>query len=306
MIIVVCPGQGSQTPGFLEPWIGDSGSRALLESLSEAAGVDLIKHGTVSDADTIRDTQIAQPLIVAAGILTLDALADTDHLTKTGGIAGHSVGEFTAAAGAGVLDAHDAVRLVGLRGRAMAEAAEQVSTGMSAVIGGDETEIARRIAELGLYAANYNGGGQLVVAGELNSLATMAETPPAGSRVIPLQVAGAFHTPYMESAVAELSAAALTVNNSDPRRKLWTNRDGSLVTNGRAFLDLMVGQVSSPVRWDMCMDSFSAAGVTGIIEVTPAGALVGLAKRALKGVPTVAIKSPDDLTTARELIDSLA
>jgi len=306
MIIVVCPGQGSQTPGFLEPWIADSGSRALLESLSEAAGVDLIKHGTVSDADTIRDTQIAQPLIVAAGILTLDALADTDHLTKTGGIAGHSVGEFTAAAGAGVLDAHDAVRLVGLRGRAMAEAAEQVSTGMSAVIGGDETEIARRIAELGLYAANYNGGGQLVVAGELNSLATMAETPPAGSRVIPLQVAGAFHTPYMESAVAELSAAALTVNNSDPRRKLWTNRDGSLVTNGRAFLDLMVGQVSSPVRWDMCMDSFSAAGVTGIIEVTPAGALVGLAKRALKGVPTVAIKSPDDLTTARELIDSLA
>lgn len=306
MIIVVCPGQGSQTPGFLEPWIADSGSRALLESLSEAAGVDLIKHGTVSDADTIRDTQIAQPLIVAAGILTLDALADTDHLTKTGGIAGHSVGEFTAAAGAGVLDAHDAVRLVGLRGRAMAEAAEQVSTGMSAVIGGDETEITRRIAELGLYAANYNGGGQLVVAGELNSLARMAETPPAGSRVIPLQVAGAFHTPYMESAVAELSAAALTVNNSDPRRKLWTNRDGSLVTNGRAFLDLMVGQVSSPVRWDMCMESFSAAGVTGIIEVTPAGALVGLAKRALKGVPTVAIKSPDDLTTARELIDSLA
>jgi [acyl-carrier-protein] S-malonyltransferase len=290
----------------LEPWIADSGSRALLESLSEAAGVDLIKHGTVSDADTIRDTQIAQPLIVAAGILTLDALADTDHLTKTGGIAGHSVGEFTAAAGAGVLDAHDAVRLVGLRGRAMAEAAEQVSTGMSAVIGGDETEITRRIAELGLYAANYNGGGQLVVAGELNSLARMAETPPAGSRVIPLQVAGAFHTPYMESAVAELSAAALTVNNSDPRRKLWTNRDGSLVTNGRAFLDLMVGQVSSPVRWDMCMDSFSAAGVTGIIEVTPAGALVGLAKRALKGVPTVAIKSPDDLTTARELIDSVA
>lgn len=306
MIIVVCPGQGSQTPGFLEPWIANSGSRALLESLSDAAGVDLIKHGTVSDADTIRDTQIAQPLIVAAGILTLDALADTDHLTRTGGIAGHSVGEFTAAAGAGVLDAHDAVRLVGLRGRAMAEAAEQVSTGMSAVIGGDEAEIARRIVELGLYAANYNGGGQLVVAGELNSLATMAETPPAGSRVIPLQVAGAFHTPYMESAVAVLSAAALTVNNSDPRRKLWTNHDGSLVTNGRAFLDLMVGQVSSPVRWDMCMDSFSVAGVTGIIEVTPAGALVGLAKRALKGVPTVAIKSPDDLTAARDLIDSLA
>lgn len=306
MIVVVCPGQGSQTPGFLEPWIADSGSKALLESLSEAAGVDLVKHGTVSDADTIRDTQIAQPLIVAAGILTLDALADTDHLSKTAGIAGHSVGEFTAAAGAGVLDAHDAVRLVGLRGRAMAEAAAEVATGMSAVIGGDESEIAARLSELGLYAANYNGGGQLVVAGELSALAALAEMPPAGARVIPLQVAGAFHTPYMEAAVTALRDATQEVNHSDPRQKLWTNRDGSLVTSGQSFIDLMVGQVSSPVRWDLCMESFAAAGVTGIIEVSPAGALVGLAKRALKGIPTVAIKSPEDLTAARELIDSLA
>jgi [acyl-carrier-protein] S-malonyltransferase len=306
LIVIVCPGQGSQTPGFLEPWIADSSSKALLESLSEAAGVDLVKHGTESDADTIRDTQIAQPLIVAAGILTLDALADTDHLSQAGGIAGHSVGEFTAAAGAGVLDAHDAVRLVGLRGRAMAEAAAEIPTGMSAVIGGDESEIVVRLSELGLFAANYNGGGQLVVAGELSALGALAETPPAGSRVIPLQVAGAFHTPFMESAVASLRAAAQTVNHSDPRQKLWTNRDGSLVASGQSFLDLMVGQVSSPVRWDLCMESFSAAGVTGIIEVSPAGALVGLAKRALKGIPTVAIKSPEDLTAARELIDSLA
>jgi [acyl-carrier-protein] S-malonyltransferase len=306
MIIVVCPGQGSQSPGFLEPWIADSGSKALLESLSDAAGVDLVKHGTVSDADTIRDTQIAQPLIVAAGILTLDALADTEHLSKTSGIAGHSVGEFTAASGAGVLDAHDAVRLVGLRGRAMAEAASKVATGMSAVIGGDELEIAGRLSELGLYAANYNGGGQLVVAGELSALAALTETPPTGSRVIPLQVAGAFHTPFMESAVESLRDASASVNHCDPRQKLWTNRDGSLVSGGQSFIDLMVGQVSSPVRWDLCMESFASAGVTGIIEVAPAGALVGLAKRALKGIPTVAIKSPEDLMAARELIDSLA
>lgn len=306
MIVVVCPGQGSQTPGFLEPWIADSGSKALLESLSESAGVDLVKHGTVSDADTIRDTQIAQPLIVAAGILTLDALADTDHLSKATGIAGHSVGEFTAAAGAGVLDAHDAVRLVGLRGRAMAEAAAEIATGMSAVIGGDESDVSRRLDELGLFAANYNGGGQLVVAGELDALSALSEQPPAGARVIPLQVAGAFHTPFMESAVAALRDAASAVNHADPRQKLWTNRDGSLVTDGRTFLDLMIGQVSSPVRWDLCMESFASSGVTGIIEVAPAGALVGLAKRALKGIPTVAIKSPEDLTAARELIDSLA
>ena len=306
MIVVVCPGQGSQTPGFLEPWIADGNSKALLESLSESAGVDLVKHGTVSDADTIRDTQIAQPLIVAAGILTLDALAETDHLAKTGGIAGHSVGEFTAAAGSGVLDSHDAVRLVGIRGRAMADAATAVATGMSAVIGGDDEDIAARLTQLGLFAANYNGGGQLVVAGELDALSALTADPPAGARVIPLQVAGAFHTPFMASAVTALRDAAETVNHADPRQKLWTNRDGSLVSRGRSYLDLMVGQVSSPVRWDLCMESFAAAGVTGIIEVAPAGALVGLAKRALKGIPTVAIKSPEDLTAARELIDSLA
>jgi [acyl-carrier-protein] S-malonyltransferase len=306
VIVVVCPGQGSQTPGFLEPWITDPQAKSLLDTLSDAAGVDLVKHGTVSDADTIRDTSIAQPLIVAAGILTLDALADSDHLSKTQGIAGHSVGEFTAAAGAGVLDATDAVRLVGIRGRAMADAAALIPTGMSAVIGGEEADILSALDKLGLFPANYNGGGQLVVAGELDSLASLAQEPPAGSRVIPLQVAGAFHTSYMLDAVETLREVASEVNTNDPIKTLWTNKDGSIVTKGDVFRDLLVGQVSSPVRWDKCMDSFAAAGVTGIIEIAPAGALVGLAKRALKGIPTVAIKTPEDLDTARELIDSLA
>lgn len=306
MIVVVCPGQGSQTPGFLEPWINDPQAKALLETLSDAADVDLVKHGTVSDSDTIRDTSIAQPLIVAAGILTLDALSESDHLAKTSGIAGHSVGEFTAAAGAGVLDATDAVRLVGIRGRAMADAAALIPTGMSAVIGGEESEILAKLDQLGLFPANYNGGGQLVVAGELSALATLAEEPPAGTRVIPLQVAGAFHTSYMLDAVETLREAATEVNTNDPIKKLWTNKDGSVVTKGDTFRDLLVGQVSSPVRWDKCMDSFATAGVSGLIEIAPAGALVGLAKRALKGVPTVAIKTPDDLVAARELIDSVA
>ena len=305
MIIVVAPGQGSQTPGFLAPWLELPGALDLLGSLSEAAGVDLAAHGTVSDADTIRDTAVAQPLIVAAGILTLDALAETDHLSKTAGIAGHSVGEFTAAAGAGVLDATDAVRLVGIRGRAMAEAAALEETGMSAVIGGDEADVLAALETNGLFPANYNGGGQLVVAGPISGLAALAENAPAGSRVIPLQVAGAFHTSYMGSAVEKLRAAAAYVNTNAPTKKLWTNRDGSIVTDGQAFRDLLVGQVSSPVRWDKCMQGFEAAGVTGIIELAPAGALVGLAKRALKGVPTVAVKTPDDLAAARELIDSL-
>lgn len=271
-------------------------------TLSDACDVDLITHGTTSDAETIRDTAIAQPLIVAAGILTLDALAEDDSLAAAHGIAGHSVGEFTAAAGAGVLSATDAVALVGIRGRAMAEAAGQVATGMSAVIGGDEAEITSALSTHGLVAANYNGGGQLVVAGELSALAAFAENTPAGSRVIPLQVAGAFHTAFMESAVEQLREAAAAVSTHNPTRTLWTNSDGSIVTDGDTFRDLLVGQVSSPVRWDKCMSSFEQAGVTGIIELSPAGALVGLAKRGLKGVPTVGITSPDDLDAARELL----
>ena len=302
MIVIVCPGQGSQKPGFLEPWLERPGARDLLGSLSDACGVDLIAHGTTSDADTIRDTSIAQPLIVAAGILTLTALAEGDGLSGAHGIAGHSVGEFTAAAGAGVLDATDAVALVGVRGRAMAEAAARVATGMSAVVGGDEAEVLAALSAHGLVAANYNGGGQLVVAGELSSLAALAENSPAGSRVIPLQVAGAFHTSFMESAVEQLREAAASVNTNNPTRTLWTNRDGSVVTDGNEFRDLLVGQVSSPVRWDKCMSAFERAGVTGIVELSPAGALVGLAKRGLKGVPTVGITSPDDLEAARDLL----
>lgn len=303
MIVIVAPGQGSQSPGFLEPWLADAGHRARLESYSEAAGIDLVAHGTVSDADTIRDTAIAQPLIVAASLLSATALLD-GNTQGVGAVAGHSVGEFAAAAIAGVLDDSDALRLVRERGLAMAEAAAAVPTGMSAVLGGDADALAERLSELGLEPANLNGGGQTVVAGELPGLEALAADPVARTRVIPLQVAGAFHTSYMAPAVERLRAAAATVNVSDPSLRLYTNRDGSVVTSGTTFVDLLVGQVSSPVRWDACMESFAHDGVTGIIELLPAGALVGLAKRGLKGVPTVAVKTPDDLVAARELLES--
>ncbi|MBF0671191.1 MAG: ACP S-malonyltransferase [Salinibacterium sp.] len=302
MIVIICPGQGSQTPGFLAPWLAEPAMASRLDELSEAAGVDLAAHGTVSDADTIRDTAVAQPLIVAAGILTLEALLD-GRRDRVGGIAGHSVGEFTAAAGAGVLSGTDAVRLVAARGAAMAEAAAVAPTGMSAVIGADQDELLARLDELGLEPANFNGGGQIVVAGELDALERLKSEPPAGARVIPLQVAGAFHTRHMAPAVDRLRDAAGSVTASDPSLALWTNRDGSQVSDGATFVDLLVGQVSSPVRWDLTMESFAAQGVTGLIEVAPAGALVGLAKRALRGVPTVAIKTPDDLAAAHDLID---
>ena len=306
MIVVVCPGQGSQTPGFLAPWLADPAAAEQLAAYSAAADVDLAAHGTESDADTIRDTAIAQPLIVAAGLLALSRLLADGRRDRIGGIAGHSVGEITAAAGAGVLAEADAMRFVAERGRAMADAAALEATGMSAVIGADEAELTTRLDELGLEPANFNGGGQVVVAGALDALERLRAEPPAGARVIPLQVAGAFHTRYMRPAVDRLGAVASGLDVSDPGITLWTNRDGSVVTSGTAFVDLLVGQVSSPVRWDKDMESFSAAGITGLIEVAPAGALVGLAKRAIKGVPTVAVKTPDDLPAAIELIEQAA
>lgn len=310
VIVIACPGQGSQTPGFLTDWIANAESRSFLEAASEASGVDLVLHGTESDADTIRATEIAQPLIVAASILSWRALASQLELagvdTAALGVAGHSVGEFAAAAVAGVLSETDAVRLVGVRGRAMAEAAAAEQTGMSAVVGGVEADVLAAIEAAGLTPANRNGGGQIVAAGTLSGLAALGENAPRGARVIPLQVAGAFHTEFMASAVPVLADAAGTTDVNDPTRSLWSNADGGLVTSGASFRDSLVSQIAHPVRWDACMESFQAAGITGLIELTPAGALTGIAKRGLKGIPSVAVKTPADLDAAVQLITDAA
>ena len=301
MIVLACPGQGSQTPGFLSPWLELDGVAERLAAYSDAAQVDLVTHGTVSDADTIRDTRIAQPLIVAASLITAAVLADrTDRAAD--GVAGHSVGELAAAALAGVISDTDALRLVGIRGRAMADAAAQTPTGMSAVLGGDQDAVVARLTELGLTPANYNGGGQIVAAGDLEALAQLAAEPLRGTRVIPLQVAGAFHTSYMAPAVDTLRTAVGEVAASAPTTTLWSNRDGGVVTEGATALAQIVDQVSSPVRWDLCMSAFADAGITGLVELAPAGALTGLAKRGLRGVPTVAVKTPDDLDAAVALL----
>lgn len=298
-MIAVFPGQGSQTPGFLSPWLSVDGAAERVSSYSEWAGVDLLAAGTEWDADRIRDTQVAQPLIVAASLLSWHALADRSAVA---GVAGHSVGEFAAAAAAGVLSDEDALRLVGIRGRAMAAAAAAEQTGMSAVIGGDQDAVVSRLEELGLTPANYNGAGQIVAAGSLAGLQALSAEPPQGTRVIPLQVAGAFHTDYMAPAVQVLREAAGAVQPADPGVTLWSNRDGAPVESGAAFVAALVDQVASPVRWDLCMDSFAEAGVTGIVELSPAGTLTGLAKRALRGVPSVAVKTPDDLPAAQTLL----
>jgi [acyl-carrier-protein] S-malonyltransferase len=306
MIVVVCPGQGAQTPGMLSPWLEVSEFKASIEAQQRASGVDLIAHGTLSDADTIRDTAVAQPLIVATGVASLAALAQGKSLSELGvaGVAGHSVGEITAAVAAGVFTAEQGIRFVKERGDAMAKAAALESTTMAAILGGDQAEVEAKLVSLDLQPANYNGGGQIVAAGSVDAIAALQADPVAGTRVIPIQVAGAFHTRYMQPAVATLEAYAAGVTVADPSVTLWTNAGGRVIASGSEFVSLLVKQVSSPVRWDLCMAAMVEAGVTAVIELAPAGTLVGLAKRSMPGIETLAVKTPEHLDAARELISN--
>lgn len=315
MLVLVAPGQGAQTPGFLTPWLELPGAADRVAGWSEAIDLDLVHYGTKADADAIRDTAVAQPLLVAAGLLSAAALAGTlgaepvagartplGTALVPGAVAGHSVGEITAAAFAGVLAETAALRLVRRRGLAMAEAAAVTETGMAALLGGDPEAVLPHLEKLGLTAANVNGAGQIVAAGTAGQIARLVEDKPEGvRRVVPLQVAGAFHTAHMAPAVDALAAAAAELSPADPGLVYVSNKDGARVASGAEVLSRLVGQVANPVRWDLCMETFKELGATALVEVCPGGTLTGLAKRALPGVKTLALKSPADLEAARAL-----
>jgi len=293
VLAIIAPGQGAQTPGMLAPWIEDAESKALLIQWSDAIGLDLVHLGVHSDAEEIKDTANAQPLIVAAGLLSARALELSGKFSY---VAGHSVGEITAAAIAGVLTPLDAMKLVRTRGFEMAKAAAITPAGMSAVLGGDRDLVLQAIADAGLVAANDNGGGQIVAAGDLAALATLA---PEGARVRALAVAGAFHTSYMQPAVEPMRALAASIEVNDSTLGVLSNKDGAVLTSGREILNRIVDQIASPVRWDLCMQMLAEAGVTGAVEVAPAGTLVGLIKRAVPSIEQCALKSPADIAAAR-------
>ena len=294
MLAIIAPGQGSQTPGMLASWLEDSAQAELLSSWSHEIDLDLLHLGTTADAEEIKDTANAQPLIVAAGLLSAKALNLSGKFSY---VAGHSVGEITAASIAGALSALDAMKLVRARGIEMAKAAATTPAGMSAVLGGDRDVVLKAIADLGLVAANDNGGGQIVAAGSLDALAQLA---PDGARVRALAVAGAFHTSYMQAAVDPLLTLAQSLATTEPAVPVISNRDGDEVSDGREILNRIVSQIANPVRWDLCMQRLATLGVTGVIEVAPAGTLVGLIKRAVPTIEQFALKSPADIDAARE------
>ncbi|KOV64416.1 ACP S-malonyltransferase [Streptomyces sp. NRRL WC-3618] len=287
----------------MTPWLELPGAAERVAAWSDAIGLDLVHYGTEADADAIRDTAVAQPLLVAAGILSASALGAMGGDLVPGAVAGHSVGEITAAAFAGVLDDLAALTLVRKRGLAMAEAAAVTNTGMAALLGGDPEVSLAHLEKLGLTPANMNGAGQIVAAGTVEQIEALVEDKPEGVRkVVQLKVAGAFHTLHMAPAVDALAAAATSLMPGDPKITYVSNKDGQTVPDGSEVLARLVGQVANPVRWDLCMETFKALGATAIIEVCPGGTLTGLAKRALPGVKALALKTPADLDAARELI----
>lgn len=298
VIALLAPGQGSQTPGMLTPWLEDPAAAETLGGWSDAVGLDLQRLGTTAEADEIKDTAVTQPLVVAAALLAAARL----DLPAGAPVAGHSVGELAAAAVAGVLSPDAAVAFAGVRGREMAAACASEPTGMSAVLGGKPDEVLARLADLGLDAANRNGAGQVVAAGPMNALAALTENPPERARVVPLPVAGAFHTRFMAPAEEALRGHAASVTPGEPGRPLLSNADGAVVDTGSDALARLVAQVTRPVRWDSCMAALGELGVTAVIELPPAGTLVGLVKRELKGTATLALKTPEDLDKAAEMI----
>ncbi|WP_025617137.1 acyltransferase domain-containing protein [Salinispora cortesiana] len=301
MLAVLSPGQGSQKPGFLTPWLELPGTEARLRWWSALAGVDLVHLGTAADADEIKDTARTQPLLVAAALLAAEQLPMHD-VTLT---AGHSVGELGATSLAGVLTPEAAITLAAVRGREMAAACALEPTGMAALLGGDPDEVLAAIEKHGLHPANRNGTGQVVAAGSLGGLEQLAAEPPARARVRQLQVAGAFHTPYMAPAEAALADVAAGVTPTDPTHILLSNLDGAAVNHGREMVQRLIRQVTAPVRWDLCLRTLADLGVTGVIELPPAGTLAGLVKRELKGEAApeiVTLNTPDDLPAARDLI----
>lgn len=282
---------------MLGPWLELPGARAQLSAWSAAIGLDLERLGTTADAAEITDTAITQPLVVAAALLAYGQMEAPASLIS----AGHSVGELAAAAIAGVITADEAVTLAAIRGREMARACALEATGMSAVLGGDEAEVLAKLAELGLEPANRNANGQIVAAGTLDALEKLASDPPEKARVRALPVAGAFHTPFMAPAQDAVAAAAADITPSDPVCPLLSNADGQVVTSGAEVLARLVTQVTNPVRWDLCSAALKAAEVSAVVELPPAGTLVGIAKREMRGTPTLALKTPEDLAAISAL-----
>lgn len=291
---------------MLAPWLELPGASARLHDWSTASGLDLLRLGTTATLQEITDTAVTQPLVVASALLGAAELRRRGQVPSDSVIAGHSIGEVSALAIAGVISESDALRLAATRGAAMSQACADRPTGMIAVLGGLEADVLLALDRAGLIPANRNGAGQIVAAGPLEACDALEQNPPSRARLRRLEVAGAFHTEHMASAVDKFRFLADSVDVQNPELTLLSNADGNVVTSGRDALDRVISQITHPVRWDLCTQTMLKLGVDSFVELPPSGALVGLAKRMMREVPRHGVTTPEDLEDALESVPALS
>jgi [acyl-carrier-protein] S-malonyltransferase len=301
MIAFTYPGQGSQTPGMGEPWT-DHPSWELVDEASEASERDVEHLLLRADAEELRQTRNSQLSTYVMSMIVLDAVERTG--LEPAFHAGHSLGEYSALTGAGVLSYGAGVQLVTERGDAMQAASEAGEGSMAAVLGLDDekADLACRRADGEVWVANYNSAGQVVIAGDPDGLAKAAEIAKelGAKRVLPLKVSGAFHTPFMSPARDRLHKALAETDLRDPHRPVYANVDAEAHTKSAEWAGLLGAQLTSPVLWRQTLHSLDAAGTTVFLELGPGTTLTGLVKRTLKGRTALGVNSPGDVDTLLE------
>lgn len=305
MLAFTFPGQGSQRPGMGRPWVGHD-SWELVDEASEIAGRDVSALLLDADAEELKDTRNAQLTTFVSSLMVLDAVERLG--IEPSFCAGHSLGEYTALTATGALSFEDGVRLVVERADAMHEAGTTSPGTMAAVLGLDDdlVEVACRRADSDVWVANFNAPGQVVIAGSVEGVARASEfAKELGSKkVMPLQVSGAFHTPYMTAARDRLRDAIALASPRDTEVPVISNVDALAHDKGAEWSSLLSAQLSSPVRWKHCLLTLSELGVTGFAELGPGGVLTGMAKRTVDSARTISVATPDELDKLIEWVNA--
>lgn len=304
MLAFTFPGQGSQRPGMGRPWV-DHESWELVTEASDVAGRDVAHLMLDADAEELKDTRNAQLMTFVSSLMVLDAVERLG--IEPSFCAGHSLGEYTALAAVGALSFDEGVRLVSERAEAMHDAGLDNPGTMAAVLGldDDQVEVACRLADSDVWVANFNAPGQIVIAGSPDGVARAADEAKklGAKKVMPLQVAGAFHTPYMAGARDRLRKAIAEAHPRDTDVAVVSNVDALAHNHGNEWASLLSAQLTSPVRWKHCLLTLEAAGVTEYAELGPGGVLTGMTKRSVDAARTISVATPEDLN---KLLDWMA
>ncbi|CAB4628223.1 MAG: ACP S-malonyltransferase [Actinobacteria bacterium] len=305
MLAFTFPGQGSQRPGMGRPWVGHD-SWELVDEASDVAGKDVGALLLDADAEVLKDTRNAQLTTFVSSLMVLDAVERLG--IEPSFCAGHSLGEYTALTATGALSFEDGVRLVVERADAMHEAGLASPGTMAAVLGLDDdlVEVACRRADAEVWVANFNAPGQVVIAGSPAGVASAGEHAKelGAKKIMPLQVSGAFHTPFMTAARDRLRNAIALASPRDVEVPVISNVDAIAHSSGEEWSSLLSAQLSSPVRWKHCLLTMQELGVTGFVELGPGGVLTGMAKRTVDDARTISVSTPEELDKLIEWVNA--